>query len=189
MSLSVDCRPCGKVYVVKCLGRIVTGEEASLLEAAINRGMVEFSRVVLQASDVTRVDSTGMGLLVRFLSHTRSRGGDFRLAAPQPFLTTLLQLTKLSTIFRVYDSEEEAIVSFLKEPATVTPGTKARARWCCSWTNRLTCARLCEPCFTIMATRSFLPAASAMPRPFSARPRWTTSCWDPTARNWHPTMW
>jgi anti-sigma B factor antagonist len=125
MSLSVDCRPCGKVYVVKCLGRIVTGEEAGLLEAAINRGMVEFSRVVLQTSDVTRVDSTGMGLLVRFLSHTRSRGGDLRLAAPQPFLTTLLQLTKLSTIFRVYDSEEEAIVSFLKEPATVTPGTKA----------------------------------------------------------------
>ena len=125
MSLSVDCRPCGKVYVIKCFGRIVTGEEAGLLEAAINRGLVEFSRVVLQAGEVTRVDSTGMGLLVRFLSHTRNRGGDFRLAAPQPFLTTLLQLTKLSTIFRVYDSEEEAIVSFLKEPATVTPGTRS----------------------------------------------------------------
>ncbi len=124
MSLSVECRPCGKVYVVKCLGRIVTGEEASFLEAAINRGMVEFSRVVLQTGEVTRVDSTGMGLLVRFLSHTRNRGGDFRLAAPQPFLTTLLQLTKLSTIFRVYDSEEEAIVSFLKEPSAVNVGTK-----------------------------------------------------------------
>jgi anti-sigma B factor antagonist len=124
MSLSVDCRPCGKVYVVKCMGRIVTGEEVSFLEAAVNRGMVEFNRFVLHTGEVTRVDSTGMGLLVRFLSHTRGRGGDFRLAAPQPFLATLLQMTKLSNIFRVYDSEEEAIVSFLKEPAAVTPGTK-----------------------------------------------------------------
>ena len=70
-----------------------------------------------QAGEVTRVDSTGMGLLVRFLSHTRNRGGDLRLAAPPPFLSNLLRLTKLATIFRIYDSEEEAIVSFLKEPA------------------------------------------------------------------------
>jgi len=124
MSLSLDCRPCGAVYVVRCFGRIVTGEECSTLEAAIKRGLVEFNRVALNAAEVTRVDSTGMGLLVRFLSHTRGRGGDLRLASPQPFFRTLLQLTKLATIFRVYDSEDAAIVSFLKDPPTKTPATK-----------------------------------------------------------------
>ncbi len=121
MSLSVECRPCGQIYVIKAFGRIVTGEEATILQAAINRGLVEFVRLVLNAAEVTRVDSTGMGLLVRFLSHTRNRGGDLRLAAAQPFFTTLLQLTKLSTIFRTYDSEEAAIVSFMKEAPTGTP--------------------------------------------------------------------
>ena len=117
MSLSVDSRHCGKVYVIKCVGRIVAGEENTVLETAVNRGLLEFTRVVLHVGEVSRVDSTGMGLLVRFLTHTRSRGGDFRLASSPPFLANLLSLTKLSSIFRVYDSEEEAIVSFLKGSA------------------------------------------------------------------------
>jgi anti-sigma B factor antagonist len=117
MSLSLDSRHCGRVFVIKCVGRIVTGEEAAILEACMNRGLLESTRIVVQTSDVTRVDSTGMGLLVRFLSHTRNRGGDLRLAAPAQLLSNLLQLTKLATIFRIYDSEDEAIVSFLKEPA------------------------------------------------------------------------
>jgi len=116
MSLSVNARHCGTVYVVRGNGRIVAGEEAGVLEAAINRGLREFVRVVVNVGDVSRVDSTGMGLLVRFLSHTRNRGGDVRLAASPPFLNKLLQLTRLDRIFSLYDSEDEAIISFLKEP-------------------------------------------------------------------------
>ena len=122
MSLSVESRHCGAVYVIRCTGRIVVGEEAGVLEASINRGLREFLRFVLNLGDVSRVDSTGMGLLVRFLSHTRNRGGDFRLAAAPRFLTDLLRLTKLHGIFRVYDSEDEAIVSFLKEPKAASTG-------------------------------------------------------------------
>ena len=122
MSLSVDSRHCGTVYVIRCAGRIVAGEEARVLEASITRGLREFLRFVLHTGDVTRVDSTGLGLLVRFLSHTRNRGGDLRLAVPPPFLRDLLHVTKLSGVFRVYDSEEEAIVSFLKEPKVSTLG-------------------------------------------------------------------
>ncbi|MDR3748989.1 MAG: STAS domain-containing protein [Acidobacteriota bacterium] len=118
MSLSVESRHCGAVVVVRCAGRIVTGEEVTVLQKAIDRGLREFPCIVLDTAEVTRVDSTGMGLLVRFLSHTRSRGGDLRLAAVPPFLQNLLQITKLSTIFLVYASEEEAIVSFLKDKAT-----------------------------------------------------------------------
>ena len=121
MSLSVDARHCGTVYVVRCSGRIVAGEEVKTLEAAINRGLREFLRLVLDIGDVSRLDSTGMGLLVRFLSHTRSRGGDLRLAAPPVFVRDLLRVTKLAAIFRIFDSEDEAIVSFLKEPVTHSP--------------------------------------------------------------------
>jgi anti-sigma B factor antagonist len=121
MSLSVEARHCGAVYVIRCTGRIVVGEETAVLEASINRGLREFLRFVLNLGDVSRVDSTGLGQLVRFLSHTRNRGGDFRLAAAPPFLSDLLRLTKLADIFRVYDSEDEAIVSFLKEPRAASP--------------------------------------------------------------------
>ncbi len=125
MPLSLDSRHCGQVYVIRCTGAIVTGDEATTLEAAITRGLREFQRLVLDLSEVTRVDSTGLGMLVRFLSHTRTRGGDIRLSAPQPFLVTLLKITKLATVFRVYDAEDEAIVSFLKEPQTSSPQAKS----------------------------------------------------------------
>jgi anti-sigma B factor antagonist len=116
MSLSVEAHHCGTVYVIRCSGRIVVGEESEVLEAAVNRGLREFVRLVVTVSEVSHVDSTGMGLLVRFLSHTRDRGGDVRLAASPPFLSKLLQLTRLDRIFRLYASEDKAIMSFLKEP-------------------------------------------------------------------------
>jgi len=115
MSLAIESRHCGSVYVVRCAGRIVSGEESKVLDEALQRGLREFSRLVLNVSEVSRVDSAGMGLLVRFLWHTRNRRGDLRLAAPSPFVTSLLEMTKLSSVFRLYPDEEAAIVSFLKE--------------------------------------------------------------------------
>ncbi len=55
----------------------------------------------------------------------RSRGGDIRLSAPSLFLINLLKITKLATVFRVYDSEDEAIVSFLKEPRAASAEVKS----------------------------------------------------------------
>lgn len=120
MSLALESRHCGSVYIVRCAGRIVTGEESAVLEEALKRGLREFIRVVLNVSGVNRVDSTGMGLMVRFLWHTRTRGGDLCLAVPTPIVTDLLEMTRLSAVFRVYPDEEAAIVSFLKE-STLTP--------------------------------------------------------------------
>ena len=140
MSLSVDSRSCGKVYVIKCIGKIVAGEESQTLEAAFTRALQHSNRLVLDVAEASRVDSGGMGLLVRFLSRIKSNGGDLRLAAPQPFLRTLLQMTKLSSVFKTYDSEEEAIVSFLKEPAGSSRKPLRPDRWCSSSISRRTCA-------------------------------------------------
>ncbi len=124
MSLSLESRHCGSVYIVRCAGRIVSGEESRTLEEALQRGLREFTRVVLHVEQVNRVDSAGMGLMVRFLWHTRNRNGDLRLSAPQPFLITLLNVTKLSSVFRIYPDEESAIVSFLKE-GSIAPAESA----------------------------------------------------------------
>ncbi len=115
MSLAVESRHCGSVYVVRCAGRIVSGEESKVLDDALQRGLREFNRIVLNLASVSRIDSAGMGLMVRFLWHLRNRRGDLRLAEPAPFVTELLELTKLSTVFHTYSTEEAAIVSFLQE--------------------------------------------------------------------------
>lgn len=115
MSLVLDSRFCGKVYIIECKGRIVAGEELSALEAALDRGLREFPRLLLCVSAVDRLDSTGMGLLMRYAASTRRRGGDLRLAAPPPFVSSLLNATKLSSVLQIYPTEEEALLSFLKE--------------------------------------------------------------------------
>lgn len=115
MSLAMDSRFVGSVYVIRCSGRIVSGNESKMLDEAMQRGMREFTRVVLNLSGVDRVDSAGMGLLVRYLWHLRNRRGDLRLAASSEFVTSLLKMTKLDTVFHIYADEEAAIISFLKE--------------------------------------------------------------------------
>lgn len=117
MSLSIDARHCGAVYVIRCSGRIVAGEEGNALEAALTRGLREFRRLIIDFEGVRQLDSSGIGLLVRYLSHARSRGGDLRLSTTPPFVANVLQATRLTTVFKVFGTEEEAVVSFLKEPA------------------------------------------------------------------------
>jgi anti-sigma B factor antagonist len=117
MSLTLESRPCGSVLVVRCAGRIVSGEDSAILQATLQQALSEFTRVVLNVEAVSRVDSAGMGLLVRFLWHARNRDGDLRLACPQSFFTSLLNNTKLASVFRIYPEEEAAIVSFLREGA------------------------------------------------------------------------
>lgn len=115
MSLSLESRFCGSVYVIQCAGRITAGHEEMMLESALNQAELEFARIVLNLSDVTRMDSMGLGLLVRHASRLHKRGGTIRLVAPQPFVAHLLGITNLSGFLQSYPTEDDAIQSFLKQ--------------------------------------------------------------------------
>jgi anti-anti-sigma factor len=115
MELTLKSRFVGNVYVIQCAGKIIAGPEAKALEAALDDAAYEFRRFVLSLSQLTRLDSIGLGLLVRYAVRLRQRDGDIRLAAPPPFLVTLLDLTKLSETFQSFPTEEEAILSFLRQ--------------------------------------------------------------------------
>ena len=115
MLLRLSSRFVGNVYVIECVGRVVLGDEVKALEDALAAGEREFSRIVLNLAEVNRLDSIAMGLLVRYAERLRKRDGGLRLGAPPPFVTHLLEMTKLSTLLQSYATEEEAIVSFLKQ--------------------------------------------------------------------------
>jgi anti-anti-sigma factor len=115
MLLSLRSRFVGNVYVIECVGRVVLGEEVKALEAAFALAEREFNQIVLNLSEVSRLDSIAMGLLVRYAERLGKRGGGLRLATPPAFVTNLLNMTKLSSILASYPTEEAAIVSFLQE--------------------------------------------------------------------------
>ena len=115
MLLSLNSRFVGNVYIIRCVGRVVLGDEVKSLETMLETGTREFNKVVLDLSEVNRLDSIAMGLLVRYAERLGKAGGGLRLAAAPPFVVNLLNMTKLSTILPSYATEEEAIVSFLKQ--------------------------------------------------------------------------
>jgi anti-sigma B factor antagonist len=105
------------IIVVDCAGRIVFGDETAALRDHVRGLFGDGSRVVLNLADVTYIDSGGLGTLVALYTTARNAGGATKLARLTPRVGDLLQVTKLLTVFEVYDSEEEAVESFRKGAA------------------------------------------------------------------------
>ncbi|MGC2638512.1 MAG: STAS domain-containing protein, partial [Acidobacteriaceae bacterium] len=104
---------CGNVCVLHCKGQIVFGEGMRALETHLETASRESCRLVLEVGEVDRLDSIGLGLLVRCMSNLRKRGGDLRLAGAPRFLVDLLRTTRLITLLHNYPSEADAVQSFL----------------------------------------------------------------------------
>ena len=145
MPLQLTTRFCQNVSIIQCSGRIVLGEEVTSLEAALGQTVRECGQVVLNLGEATRLDSIGLGLVVRYVTNLRKRGGDLRLAAPPAFVVRLLELTMLSEVIQTYATEQDAISSFSrKRPRRALRIVEVRESWLS--TLRRTFACLSEVC-------------------------------------------
>jgi anti-anti-sigma factor len=110
-------RRIGDVTVLDLKGRLVFEEGDAVLREHIN-ALVALGRmnIVVNLREVTYVDSCGIGVLVAKFVSLRRKGGDLRFVNVTPRSRRLLEITKLMGIFRIYDSEPEAIASFSSEP-------------------------------------------------------------------------
>ena len=102
------------VLVVECSGRIVFGEESVHLRDTIKELISQNSRIVLNLAGTSYIDSGGLGTLVALYTTARNSGGSIKLANLTKRVGDLLQVTKLLTVFEVFDSEPKAIESFKK---------------------------------------------------------------------------
>jgi anti-sigma B factor antagonist len=102
------------VLVVNCTGRIVFGEESSLLRESVKKAISENNRIVLNLGEINYIDSGGLGTLVALRASAQNAGGTIKLANLTKRVGDLLQVTKLLTVFEVFNSEAEAVDSFRK---------------------------------------------------------------------------
>ena len=105
------------IVVVDCTGRLVFGEETAALRDQVKNLVANGGRVVLNLADVTYIDSGGLGTLVALYTTAKNAGGAIKLSRLTQRVGDLLQVTKLLTVFDVYNSEEEAVQSFRKGAA------------------------------------------------------------------------
>lgn len=112
MTLKLETRVADGVTVVSGSGRIVFGEEASALRDTLKKLLTTTKQVVLNLSGVSYIDSGGLGTLVGVYSSARAAGADIKLTGLGQRLRDVLSITKLATVFEVYDTEQQAIASF-----------------------------------------------------------------------------
>jgi anti-sigma B factor antagonist len=112
MQLSLNTRSKDGILVVDCSGRIVFGEESAALRDMVKELITSHKHIVLNLSGVNYIDSGGLGTLVSLYTTARNSNSSVKLANLTQRVGDLLQVTKLLTVFEVYDSEEKALESF-----------------------------------------------------------------------------
>jgi len=115
VALKMTSREVDGVTVVALDGRIVLGEESNALREKIKSLVAEGKKkVVLNMDGVTFIDSAGLGTLVAAHHSAKAQGASLRLCHLGTKFQEVLQITKLMTIFDVYNTEAEAVASFSK---------------------------------------------------------------------------
>ena len=113
MSLSIAIRQMNNVSVVDVTGRITLGEGASTLRDTLRAMAKEgHKKILLNLREASYIDSSGLGVLVSGFAAIHSQGGQLKLLNLTTRVRGLLLITKLFTVFEVFDDEAVAMRSF-----------------------------------------------------------------------------
>ncbi len=106
-------RQVGDVTVIDAAGRITLGEGSSAFRDSIKDLVSKGSRkLLLNLAGVSYIDSSGIGELVSGFTTVSNAGGSLKLLNLTKRIQDLLQITKLYTIFEVFDDEATALATF-----------------------------------------------------------------------------
>ncbi len=111
--MEIHTRMVGDVHVLDISGKITLGKATKNMRHTIsdlleNGGM----KIVLNMTDVNYIDSGGIGELVRTFTTVTNEGKQLRLLNLTKKIRELLVITKLLTVFQVYENEQAAVASF-----------------------------------------------------------------------------
>ena len=113
MALQIVEKESSGVMVLALSGRITLGEESNQLRTKIKDILAQGKkRLVLDLGNVSYIDSAGLGTLVAGYTSSQSQGANMKLANLTKRFREQLNITKLVTVFDVYDSVEAAVKSF-----------------------------------------------------------------------------
>ena len=111
--VDIDVRNQGPVKIIKLRGRLALGEPVDRLRATVEDLLgAGDTRLVLDLEELTTMDSSGIGLLSRFLTATKQQGGSLKLVNPSKFVVQTLKLVGLLNLFEVFTDSQAATASF-----------------------------------------------------------------------------
>ena len=115
MALSTVTLVWDDVVVLRCVGRLVLGEGSDALRERIRGLLTEGHRIVVNLSDLEHIDSVGLAIIVGLYRFGNSR---IQLVCSNSHLTGVLRRTRIDTVIKLHETEDEAIATLSGE---VTP--------------------------------------------------------------------
>ncbi len=118
MALKIEEESAEGVTVLRLAGRVTLGGESNQLRSKLRELLDQgATRVVLDLGEVSYLDSAGLGTLVAGYTSARSKGASVKLANLTKKISEQLNITKLVTVFEVYNDVQAAVKSFSTPPA------------------------------------------------------------------------
>jgi len=101
------------VTILAPKGKITIGVGDVALREAVHQALDAGAKnILVDLSEVSTIDSSGIGELVSAYTTVANRGGKLRLMKLPPKVTDILQITQLIQVFDVFEDENEAVASF-----------------------------------------------------------------------------
>ncbi len=111
--MKIEMRTIGDVRILDCSGKITLGEGTMTVRNTVLDILKDGGKkIIVNLADVNYIDSSGIGELVRTYITVSGGGGQLKLLNLTKKIQELLQITKLLTVFQVFDSESAALASF-----------------------------------------------------------------------------
>ncbi|WP_163866656.1 STAS domain-containing protein [Myxococcus eversor] len=111
--LKINERQSGGVTILDLAGKITIADGAPVLRGTVRNALEGGKKnLLIKLTDVTYLDSSGLGELISSYTTTNREGGKLKLLSPSRKIEDLLIITKLITVFEVFDNEQEALNSF-----------------------------------------------------------------------------
>jgi anti-sigma B factor antagonist len=105
------------VIVVHVSGAILFDEDSTFLRVHVKHLLEKSRQIVLDLGNVTRIDSSGLGTLVALYVSARKVGADIKLANLGNHINEALRITRLVTVFVIFERTEDAVASFNRAAA------------------------------------------------------------------------
>jgi anti-sigma B factor antagonist len=111
--MKIEMRTIGDVRILDCSGKITLGEGTMAVRNTVRDILKDNGKkIILNLADVNYIDSSGIGELVSTYTTVTNSGGQLILLSLTKKIEELLAITKLLTVFSVFNDERTALASF-----------------------------------------------------------------------------
>ena len=113
MGLQISIRTSGDVTILDLRGRSTIDGESELLDNRLRKLIANgVRRMLLNLTDLTQVDSSGVGVIIDTYVSLKDQGGDLKLLCPRGRVREVLRVLRLLEIIPYFENETKALVSF-----------------------------------------------------------------------------